>query len=323
MPVLISLFQDVEDPLNPLADDAALDIARLFTEAGVRGSFAVTGEKCRKLVERGRRDVIEALKPHCLGLHTDTHSYHPTTMELLADVSFERGCELAFAAERKGHLAFLRAFDRPPSFWGGAGNTWGPEITEALRRLEVPAYAYALTEAPYQLPHRFNGVLAFSQHLSTSEPDWADDERAEARGTWVLEEIGRRQGAHLSIFTGHPTRFRYERFWDVPYAQGVTPAEPELASPLSVEVYERSKKNLSRWLRRIRDEHQVIGLDDAIALPWIFRRPLKEERDYFCDRTAQNLREAAYWPTHRPDLNVEGIVEKTLGLSDTLEIAEL
>jgi len=321
--VKVSLFQDIEDPIHPRADDAALDIARIFTEAGVRGSFCVTGEKCRKLIERGRRDVIEALKPHCLGLHTDTHSYHPTTMELLADVSYDRGSELAYAAERKGYQAFVRAFGRAPSFWGGAGNTWSPEITEALYRLEIPAYAYALTEAPYLLPHRFNGVLAFSQHLSISETDWADDARAQAKGSSVIEELDRRAGAHLSIFTGHPTRFRYERFWDVPYAGGVTPSTPELTAPVSDDSYERAQRNLAAWLRQVRDAAEVVGLDDAIALPWTFRRPLKEEREYFADRTAQNLREAAYWPIHRPDLSVENIVEKTLALSGTLEIAEL
>src|SRR5688500_8544735 len=107
---------DVEDPINALADDAALDFAQLFTELGIRGSFCITGEKCRKLVERGRQDVIETFLPHCLGLHTDTHSYHPTTMELLADLDYDEGCKAAFEAESKGFEAFRAAFGRTPSF---------------------------------------------------------------------------------------------------------------------------------------------------------------------------------------------------------------
>src|SRR5258708_770577 len=144
----VSVFMDVEDPINPLADDAALDLALLFTEIGVRGSFCLTGEKCRTILARGRTDVIEAFRPHCLGLHTNTHSYHPTTMELLADAAFDEGCLFALAAESMGYRSFVEAFKRKPAFWGGAGNTWSPEITEALKRLGIPAYSYALTELP-------------------------------------------------------------------------------------------------------------------------------------------------------------------------------
>ena len=89
---LVSVFMDVEDPINDFADDAALDVASLFTKVGVRGSFCLTGQKCRKLLERQRLDVLEAFSCHCLGLHTDTHSLHPTTMELLERVPYEDGC---------------------------------------------------------------------------------------------------------------------------------------------------------------------------------------------------------------------------------------
>lgn len=311
--MIVSLFQDVEDPINPLADDAALDLARLFTEAGVRGSFCVTGEKCRKLIERGRRDVIEALSVHCLGLHTDTHSYHPTTMELLADVDFDTGSELAYETELRGCLAFTRAFDRAPAFWGGAGNTWAPEITDALRRLEIPAYVYALTEVPGQVPHHFNGVMAFSQQLSVSEAEWAGEVDAG-------EVFARYKGPHLSLFTGHPTRFRYDRFWDVPYALGETPAKPALATAVPEEIYERSKRNLLRFLKDFSQAAQVVGLDEAIELPWTSRPPQAEEVTYFEERTAQNLRGAVHWPIHRPGLSAERIIEKTLALSETLEI---
>ena len=148
----ISLFMDVEDPINPLADDAALEVAKLFTSCGVRGSFCLTGEKCRTLAARGRTDVARALLPHALGLHTDTHSFHPTTMELLETVSYAEGCELALQSESKGFDAFRRLFGRPPCFWGGAGNTWSPEITFALGQLGVRAYAYALTAVPKNAP---------------------------------------------------------------------------------------------------------------------------------------------------------------------------
>ncbi|MFI5387137.1 MAG: hypothetical protein ACHQ50_13580 [Fimbriimonadales bacterium] len=324
----VSLFMDVEDPINPRADDAALDLAVLFSEAGIRGSFCLTGEKCRTLVARRRTDVIEAFRPHCLGLHTDTHSFHPTTMELLADVSFEEGCEAAFATESRGYEAFIAAFGRPPAFWGGAGNTWAPEITDALKRLGIPAYSYALTQLPDEPVHRFNGVIALPQHLSISEGDWADDDRAEVRSTHVIADVthrlspGTRHPAPwLGIFVGHPTKLRYKEFWDSPYAAGRTPPGPEFVEELPEETYERSKSNLRQFMDRLRPIVDIMGVDEALALPWSFRPPSEAEASYFREHTSRNLRSATGWPIHRPGLSAELIVEKTLNLLPTLEIA--
>jgi hypothetical protein len=205
----VSVFMDVEDPINPLADDAALDIARLFMEAGVRGSFCLTGDKCRSLLERGRRDVLEAYQPHCLGLHTNGHSRHPTTMELLADVGYEEGCRLAYEDQRQGFEAFQAAFERTPAFWGGAGNTWSAEITEAIRRLGIGAYSYALTTVGHDKVHRFNGAFALPQAIAISEDTWADDALAFAAVDKALDRVANDTNPWLGIFVGHPTRLRH------------------------------------------------------------------------------------------------------------------
>lgn len=322
MPI-VSVFMDVEDPLNPLADNAALDVARLFTEAGVRGSFCLTGEKCRTLLARGRKDVLEAYASHSLGLHTDTHSYHPTTMELLADCAYEEGCRLALDAESKGFDAFERAFGKLPSFWGGAGNTWSPEIAFAIRELGIPAYAYALTAVPNHAVHRFNGAIALPQMFSISEVDWAEDQRASIRSAEVLDSLAQSETAWIGVFVGHPTKLRYTQFWDFPFAGGGQPTNPELAEPHPFEVYERSLRNLSGFLGRLQRSFEIVGVDEALALPWQFRSPTIAEREFFVETTGRNLRGAARWPIHRPDLDPESIVGKTLDLIDTLEIAEL
>ncbi|HVT13193.1 MAG TPA: hypothetical protein VHE55_13090 [Fimbriimonadaceae bacterium] len=311
---IASVFMDVEDPVNPLADDAAGEIAALFSEAGVRGSFCLTGEKCRTLLTRGRFDVIEALRPHCLGLHTDTHSVHPTTMELLEDCDFEEGCERAYEAEKRGFDAFSAAFGRPPAFWGGAGNTWSPEITEALKRLGISACSYALTFAGGRI-HRFNGVTALPQHLSISEDDWADDERADARSE---RAFGSLHDDWTGLFVGHPTRMRYAEFWDKSSAGGQMPETPEFVEPVEDAVYERSKRNLRSFLSRLKEVVRIVGVDEIP--PMRFEKPTAEELDGFRRETARALREAVGWPIHRPGLDASRIVDKTLALAATLEI---
>jgi len=314
---------DVEDPINPLADDAALDFPLLFKEEGVRGSFCLTGEKCRTLHARGRSDVAESYKPHSLGLHTNRHSYHPTTMELLADLSFEDGCAAAYEEERQGFDAFKTLFGRAPGFWGGGGNTWSPEITDALKRLGIPAYVYALTELPNHAVHQFNGVLAMPQALSISELDWADSARSESAVTRVLAELDRIDHPWIGLFVGHPTKFRYAEYWDRPYYHGRTPPTPEYADPVPQQVYDRAKQNLRSFLGHLKTLVNVVGADDAIALPWSFETPTGQEMAYFKERTSSVLRGATGWPPHRRDLSAERIVEKTMALTPTLRVARL
>lgn len=308
---------DVEDPINPLADDAALELVNVFTDAEVRGSFCVTGEKCRTLAARGRTDVVAAFLPHCLGLHTDTHSYHPTTMELLADLTYEQGTAAAIAAERKGFEAFTGLFGRSPVFWGGAGNTWSPEITEALQHLSIPAYAYALTALPGDAVHRYNGVLALPQTLSVGEDDWC---KGPERGMQVLDELDSIGQPWVGIFVGHPTRFRHVAYWDLPFNHGRTPPTPEFTPPTTTERYETAKASLRTFLNALRDRAEIIGIDEVVTRTWAARTPTSQELQFFREQTARNIRGAAGWPIHRPGLDTENIVRKALALEGTVEV---
>jgi hypothetical protein len=316
----VSVFMDVEDPINPLADDAALDFPLLFDKVGIRGSFCLTGEKCRTLASRGRVDVAEAFRPHSLGLHTNTHSFHPSTMELLAALNWDEGCIAAYETEKEGFNCFRRLIGRDPEFWGGGGNTWSPEITDAMKRLGIPAYVYALTEFPGHAVHMFNGVIALPQALSISELDWADDDRAVAASERVLKALGEIDQPWVGLFVGHPTKFRYIDWWDVPYYGGRTPPTPEYGIPVSDETYDRSKANLRTFLIQLKAQVSVVGVDEAVKLPWQFRPPSERQLAHYHERTPIILRGAKNWPIHYPGLDPELIVEKTLALSDTLAV---
>lgn len=314
---------DVEDPMNPLADDAAFEFAQIFTELGLRGSFCITGEKCRTLLQRDRHDVLEAYRPHCLGLHTDTHSYHPTTMELLADCGYEEGCQAALQTETKGARSFETAFGRKPAFWGGAGNTWSPEVTFALTHLGIPAYSYALTALPGAPIHRFNGVIALPQHLSIHESEWADDEQAKEKSAQILRTIQDHPQPWVGVFVGHPTRFRHIDYWDLAYGNGQTPPTPVSTPATDEATYQRSKANLRSFLTRLQDQCLVAGLDEVLDLPWGFRPPTDAEFEAAAAKTAQNIASAAKWPIHRADLAADRIIAKTLALAHTFEVGEL
>jgi hypothetical protein len=77
-PVYVTLWFDTEDYILPQDDDAAKRVAETLTSAGVRATFKIVGEKARVLEQRGRTDVIAALKKHEIGYHSNTHSGQPT-----------------------------------------------------------------------------------------------------------------------------------------------------------------------------------------------------------------------------------------------------
>ena len=95
-------FFDTEDYTSDRSNDAIRDIANLLSSEGVRGNFNVAGFLAARIVELGRFDVIEALKPHVIGTQTLYHSRHPNVAELGDDPSYERAYRLTMADEAKG-----------------------------------------------------------------------------------------------------------------------------------------------------------------------------------------------------------------------------
>src|SRR5205823_14766686 len=72
--VYVVLWFDTEDYILPQSDDAALRVAQILTQEGVRATFKIVGEKARTLEKRGRQDVIAALSRHDIGFHSNLHS---------------------------------------------------------------------------------------------------------------------------------------------------------------------------------------------------------------------------------------------------------
>src|SRR5436309_476845 len=103
----VILWFDTEDYLLPADDDATKRLAEMLTERGIRATFKLVGEKARVLEQRGRRDVIDALKKHDIGYHSDFHSVHPTPSEYLADCGFLDGVA-EFARREKNGAADVR-----------------------------------------------------------------------------------------------------------------------------------------------------------------------------------------------------------------------
>lgn len=104
----VMFWYDTEDYVSPTAPDAALFHANLLTEFGFRGNFAVVGFYAQRLLERGRYDVIEALKRHVIGSQSLYHSRHPTICEYTDVADWNAGYNRCLAEESEC-MGMLRA----------------------------------------------------------------------------------------------------------------------------------------------------------------------------------------------------------------------
>src|SRR5262249_17011301 len=89
--ILVVLWFDTEDYLLPADDDASLKLADWLTGEKIRATFKIVGEKARTLERRGRTDVIEALKKHEIGYHSNWHSVQPSPAMYLSTLGWHEG----------------------------------------------------------------------------------------------------------------------------------------------------------------------------------------------------------------------------------------
>src|SRR5213594_1590096 len=136
--VSVILWFDTEDYLLPADDDAAKRLAEMLTKRHIRATFKLVGEKARVLEKRGRRDVIAALKKHCIGYHSDFHSVHPTPSEYLADCGLLDGIAEFVRREGDGAADVRRIFGvKTLACYGQPGSSWAAQAVAGLKQIGV------------------------------------------------------------------------------------------------------------------------------------------------------------------------------------------
>jgi hypothetical protein len=324
-----TVLMDIEDLVAPEADDIAATCANILAEEGVTATFCIVGEKARLLRERGRDDVIAALKQHDIAFHTDLHSVHPTIAEYLSVRDREEGIAEALRRETPGVQAIREVFGVSPSCWGGPGNTWGPAICEAIRQLGLSAFVYAHTRVPGGGVHRFSGVIAYPGGRALSDGRYQDDELSRQDLERLQSELQTDVRSGLfwqEIFIGHPTRILHEAFWDAPnFANGANPPRSEWqpAPRKSQEALERALNSFRRAARTIKSlpdiELKTIRQMNEILASAPSRALSAAEEEQVWPGIERNLLEMAGWPILPRDIDLAPICRQTQALLPTLE----
>ena len=235
-PVYVILWFDTEDYILPQSDTAAKRLAETLTRLGVRATFKVVGEKARTLEQRGRKDVIAALKKHEIGYHSNTHSQQPTVAVYLQHTGWEDGAAEFYRREIQGVRDIERIFGVTPSCYGQPGAAWASQTFPALKRMGIGMY---LDEGDHvgigDQPFYYGGMLnVFKMRSNLARMELKGGEsltEGKAKFRAAYDRLRAQGGGAISIYY-HPCEWVHTEFWDgVNFRRGANPPRSEWKLP--------------------------------------------------------------------------------------------
>lgn len=257
--VTVLLWFDTEDYILPASDDALLRLSQFLAAQDVRATFKIVGEKARVLEQRGRRDILESLRLHEVGYHTDFHSVQPTPAMFLSRLGWFEGVEEFHRREHQGFLDLARITGQTPSCYGQPGSSWGPQSYGALARWGVRVYLDAGDHVDVDgRPFWYAGVLTLYslEHTIRTELGGDDDLLAAQRQfEQSYRQLVAEGGGIISIYY-HPCEFVHQEFWDgVNFSRGANPPReewklPPVKSDEDIETAFRTFESYVKFIRR-------------------------------------------------------------------------
>jgi hypothetical protein len=272
--VYVILWFDTEDYILRADDDACLRLADFLTKEKIRATFKVVGEKARTLERRKRTDVIEALKKHEIGYHSNFHSVQPTPAQYLNYLGWDDGVAEFDRRERPGFDDVKRIFGVAPSCYGQPGSSWGPQSYGAMRKWGMEVYLDAGSHVSIDdKPCYYDGILNLYRLTYTLRADLNNPKalpEAEEKFTTARKALLAEGGGVVSICY-HPCEFVHKEFWDgVNFKHGANPPRERWKEPKS-KTLEESKVSYQVFEEYIRfmerfPEVQFITASEAAKL---------------------------------------------------------
>jgi hypothetical protein len=252
--VYVLLWFDTEDYILPASDDAAMKVADWLRHEGIRATFKVVGEKARTLEKRKRQDVIDSLKKHEIGYHSNFHSVQPTPAMYLSALGWDEGVAEFDRREKPGFDDVKRIFGQMPTCYGQPGSSWGPQSYGALRKWGVPLYLdYGRHIGVKRRPVYFDGVLNIYDHEHTLRCDLEPSALAKAKDRFVEvhKQLVAEGGGLVSVYY-HPCEFVHKQFWDgANFDKGANPPREKWKLP-EAKTAEESKAAYDTFFEYIR-----------------------------------------------------------------------
>ncbi|WP_308634164.1 hypothetical protein [Paenibacillus silvisoli] len=217
MPAIhVMLWFDTEDYITKEAEDALLAVLNMLNSRNIKASFKIVGEKARKLERGSRTDIIEQLKPHEVGYHTDYHSVHPTKSEYLEAYGFAEGAMEFERREKDGLDDVARITGKASKCYGQPGYSWAPQAFPALRKWGIPVYLDVHDQITlHNKPFWYGGMLNLTDLKGIMRMELNENGLQEGIRDFdrLYDELMQEDGGFISIFY-HPCEFACTGFWD-------------------------------------------------------------------------------------------------------------
>ncbi|HIC16961.1 TPA: hypothetical protein EYO77_02505, partial [Candidatus Poribacteria bacterium] len=210
--VSVVFSYDTEEYQVPWADEATKVWADLLTKHNLRGCFCIVGEKARVLRDRGRRDIIDALKEHEIDYHSNLHSVHPTHAEYLNELSWDDGVRRCLVEETTGISDLQDIMGQRPIAYCKPGSSWGPQVAYCMSILGLPIFTDAPVEFSPGQPMWFCNQICLKYHLSF-EQSMDTKNRFEHMKKNFLKIYNSRTDGYLIMYS-HPCRMVASDFGD-------------------------------------------------------------------------------------------------------------
>ena len=263
-PINVTLWFDTEDYILPQSDDAAKRLAEMLTRLGIKATFKIVGEKARVIEQRGRKDVIEALKKHEIGYHSNLHSQHPTPAEYLQNTDWNEGVAEFYRRESQGVKDIQRIFGQTPSCYGQPGSSWGAQAYPALKKMGINVY---LDEANHvgidDQPFYYGGMLnIFKMRSNVVRMElFGENNLANGKAKFLAayEKLKAKGGGTISIYY-HPCEWVHQEFWDgVNFSRGANPEKKDWKLPKmrSREETEKAFQDFEEYVKFIKVQEGV------------------------------------------------------------------
>lgn len=253
MTKILMLF-DTEDFLSPQTPDMQLWWAQEVASRGITASFQMVGEMTRKLVREGRQDVIDAIKQHDIGYHTNFHSVHPTHPEGTEQLSLPEAVAWVKGREIQGIKDVHDVFKKPLLSYTSPGISWTPAtlLANAACGIELAFCVnnYKHTYKPFW--YCGNLIVQYGVGFESSYGEYSTD-FFKQRFEKVLDKAKKEEDTVFALYT-HPGRLATANHWDVAYARGKNPpihaaTPPPLWEPGAVEEHKNRVRELLDWLQ--------------------------------------------------------------------------
>jgi len=200
-----------EEFVTPAHSGILIKIASILSARNITGSFHLTGEFARSLQDNQRSDVIEALRQHEIGYHSNTHGAYPFIGDICENNSWDSTVEKLMRTEAKGILDIENILGKRPAYYV-TEFTKAPQLIYALRSLGIDLLGFSGLPENGRMPFCwYTGSLCYTGSMMGMESPPHTDRLEKMKNKFddlYQQEKAKGSNGVIKLFN-HPYKFAY------------------------------------------------------------------------------------------------------------------